>query len=208
MKTDVIHIFYLHYQVGPQVRILSERARKYGLGKSLLERLYSHYKTINSASMTKTHTSSLLTNYRCHASILMLASSLFYECTLLSQNKREAHPKASYPLVFLCTSVRQNGFSNCSPENEEEAKLLITKMIEFIQTWHSVPTEPFGLLASTKQQVINRISHRKSCNTTYCYYTGCLSSKDLEANERALHLPLPIPSGNTPHLQYSRFVKL
>ena len=154
MKMVLIHI---HYQVGPQVRIFSERARKYGLGESLLERLYSHYNATYSASMTKTHTSSLLTNYRCHASILMLASSLFYECTLLSQNKREAHPKAPYPLVFLCTSVRQDDFSNCPPENEEEAKLLITKMIEFIQTWHSAPTEPFGLLASTKQQVMNKL---------------------------------------------------
>ena len=141
------------FQVGPQVRVLSERARENGLGESLLERLFSHYKAIKHASMTETHTSSLLTNYRCHPSILMLASSLFYECTLLSQNKREAHPKAPYPLVFVCTSVRQDGFSNCSPENEEEAQLLITKMIEYIQTWHSTPTEPIGLLASTKQQV-------------------------------------------------------
>ena len=140
--------------MGPQVQILSERARKYGLGESLLERLYSHYEATNSVSMTKAHTSSLLTNYRCHPSILMLASSLFYECTLLSQNKREVHPKAPYPLAFLCTSMKQDEFSYYSPENEEEAKLLITKMIEFIQTWHSVPTEPIGLLASTKQQVI------------------------------------------------------
>ncbi len=145
------------FQVGPKVRIHSARARKYGLGESLIERLFSYYKTINYASTTKTHTSSLLTNYRCHPSILMLASSLFYECTLLSQNKREAHPKAPYPLVFLCTSVRQNEFSNCSPESEEEAKILITKMIELIQTWHSIPTEPIGLLASTKQQVIKKL---------------------------------------------------
>lgn len=142
--------------MGPQVRILSAGARKNGLGESVLERLFSHYKATDYASMTKTHTSSLLTNYRCHPSILMLASSLFYECTLLSQNKREAHPKAPYPLVFLCTSVRQVEFSNCSPENEEEAKVLIAKMIEFIQTWHPIPTEPIGLLASTKQQVITK----------------------------------------------------
>ena len=141
--------------MGPQVRTLSETARENGLGESLLERLFSHYKETNDGCMTKTHTSSLLTNYRCHASILMLASSLFYECALLSQNKREAHPNAPYPLVFLCTSVKKDEFSTCSPENEEEAKLLISKMIEFIQTWHLVPTEPFGLLASTKQQVIN-----------------------------------------------------
>lgn len=133
--------------------MLSDRARDNGLGESLLERLFSHYKAVDHGSLTKTHTSTLLTNYRCHPSVLMLASSLFYECTLISRNERRTHPKAPYPLVFTCTSVRQDGFSNCSPENEKEAKLLITKVIEFIQTWKSPPTEPIGLLASTKQQV-------------------------------------------------------
>lgn len=83
----------------------------------------------------------------------MLASSLFYECALLSQSKRETHPKAPYPLVFACTSLRLDGFSNCSPENEEEAEILIAKMIDYVHTWNIQPTEPIGLLASTKQQV-------------------------------------------------------
>lgn len=83
----------------------------------------------------------------------MLASSLFYECALLSRSNRKTHPKAPYPLVFACTSVDQNKISNCQPENEEEARLLITKMMEFIETWKPTPIEPIGLLASTKQQV-------------------------------------------------------
>lgn len=135
--------------MGPQVRVLSEKARNSGLGESLLERIYSCYKTSNDSLTSST----LLTNYRCHPSILMLASSLFYECTLISESRREAHPKAPYPLMFACTSLKQDNFRNCQPENEEEARLLITKMLEYIQSWPTPPTEPIGLLASTKQQV-------------------------------------------------------
>ena len=133
--------------------MLSETARKNGLGESILERLFSHYKAKRNLSLVNTHTSTLLTNYRCHPSILMLASSLFYECTLLSQTKRETHPKAPYPLVFACTSVHQNSYSDCDPENEEEAKLLIKKVVEFIRTWPNANKEQIGVLASTKQQV-------------------------------------------------------
>lgn len=133
--------------------MLSETACKFGLGESILERLFSHYKAKKRLSLIETHTSTLLTNYRCHPSILMLASSLFYECTLLSQTKRETHPKAPYPLVFACTSVSQNSYCNCHPENEQEAKLLINKLVEFIQTWPNPHKEQIGVLASTKQQV-------------------------------------------------------
>ena len=135
--------------MGPQVRVLSEKARNNGLGESLLERIYSCYKATDDSLISST----LLTNYRCHPSILMLASSLFYECTLISESRREAHPNAPYPLMFACTSLNQGNFRNCRPENEEEAKLLITKMLEYIQSWPTPPTEPIGLLASTKQQV-------------------------------------------------------
>lgn len=135
--------------MGPQVRVLSEKARNNGLGESLLERIYSCYKATNDPLTSST----LLTNYRCHPSILMLASSLFYECTLISESRREAHPKAPYPLMFACTSLKRDNFRNCQPENEEEAKLLINKMLEYIQSWPTPPTEPIGLLASTKQQV-------------------------------------------------------
>ena len=55
--------------------------------------------------------------------------------------------------MFACTSLKQDNFRNCQPESEEEARLLIIKMLEYIQSWPTPPTEPIGLLASTKQQV-------------------------------------------------------
>ena len=159
-------------QVGPQVRVLSETARNNGLGQSILERLFSHYKDVNYGDMTKSHTSTLLTNYRCHPSILMLASSLFYECTLISQTTRGTHPKAPYPLVFACSSVKQGNFHDCLPENEAEAILLINKLVEFIQTWTSPPKEQIGVLASTKQQV------RRAYLKSHTIYTNDSDTKD------------------------------
>ena len=143
-----------YIQVGPKVAVLSDIARKNGLGDSILERLFTRYKTFKNAATS--HAATLLTNYRCHPSILMLASSLFYECTLLSCSKNMAHPKAPFPLVFACTSFSQEGFSNLPAENEREAKMLVRKMLEFMREWPTQPDQPklvVGLLASTKQQV-------------------------------------------------------
>jgi len=129
-------------------------ARENGLGDSILERLFTHYKTLKKA--TTSHVATLLTNYRCHPSILMLASSLFYECTLLSRSTSRTHPKAPFPLVFTCTSLSQDGFSNLPAENEREATMLVRKMLEFVRDWPIQPNQPtpvVGLLASTKQQV-------------------------------------------------------
>ena len=134
------------------MRVVSEKARENGLGSSLLERLFDHYKA--NGHLVKTHTATLLTNYRCHPSILMMASSLFYEHTLVSRSRSVAHPKAPYPLVMACTSFEEKGFENLSVENLEEARLLISKMIEFIRSWPREDLkQPIGLLASTKQQV-------------------------------------------------------
>ena len=139
--------------MGPKVRVVSDKARDNGLGCSLLERLFVHYS--GNKQMTMSHTATLLTNYRCHPSILTMASSLFYECTLVSRSSSETHPMAPYPLVLVCTNFDQRGFENLSAENEEEAVLLIKKMMKFIQTRpsHFPIGSPIGLLASTNQQV-------------------------------------------------------
>lgn len=140
-------------QIGPQVVVLSDAARSNGLGTSVIERLHVHYKAHKKP--LKSHETTLLTNYRSHPSILMLASSLLYECTLLSRSHSEAHPKAPFPLVFLCTSLQEPTHSQLV-KDEAEAELIIVKMLEFIKSWPRDPddTKPtIGLLASTRQQV-------------------------------------------------------
>ena len=139
--------------------MLSETALENGLGVSLLERLYDCYKD---TTLQKSHTATLQTNYRCHPTILMLSSSLFYKHTLLSRSQSKPHPLAPYPLVFACTSLEDSIMENLSEVNKHEAELLIAKVIEFCHHWENnwdrLQEEAgrvlsIGVLASTREQV-------------------------------------------------------
>ena len=131
--------------------VLSEIAQEYELGMSLLERLFNLYKSTRSG--IRNHTASLLTNYRCHPSILAFTSSLFYQHTLLSRSTSETHPLAPFPLVFTCSSIDKNT-ANLPAEDLNEARVLVEKMYSFVSTWpRSKPKQRVGLLASTRKQV-------------------------------------------------------
>ena len=147
---DKLYMFF--FQVGPKVAVYNKTAQEKGLGTSLLERLFSLYKETRAE---RSHVSTLLTNYRCHPSILMLASSLFYECTLLSRSDSKALPAAPFPVIFECSSVDRDNFANALAEDKEEGLTLISRMIDFIQNdWpRSAKQTSIGLLASTRKQV-------------------------------------------------------
>ena len=130
--------------------VLSELAQQYELGVSLLERLFNLYKS----KRCDHHTASLLTNYRCHSSILSFTSSLFYQHTLLSRRSSETHPLAPYPLVFTCTSVN-NSIKSLPAEDLHEAEVLIEKLESFVSQWpRSNPKQTVVVLASARKQVI------------------------------------------------------
>ena len=100
----------------------------------------------------------MLTNYRCHASIVTLSSSLYYEHTLLPRSKNRTHPRAPYPLVFIATSLEDNViFSDVPAQDYKEVDVLLNEVLLFLKTWPSDwqfrkhPT--IGILASTKEQV-------------------------------------------------------
>ena len=69
----------------------------------------------------------LLTNYRCHDSILRLPSNLFFNSTLQVRTNSELHPKTSSALHFVCTSMRSVVVSeeDCS---EEEASITLQQV--------------------------------------------------------------------------------
>ena len=135
--------------------MLSKLAQDNELGDSLLERLFTYYKTAYPISISlKNHTASLLTNYRCHSSILTLTSSLFYQHTLLSRSTSETHPLAPYPLVFICSSIKKQSLKNLPAENPNEARVLVQNMHTYIDNWPRSKERPtVGLLASTREQV-------------------------------------------------------
>ena len=131
--------------------VLSKAARENGFGTSLIERLFLHYKKNR---VDKKFASTLLTNYRSHPSILMLASTLLYECRLLSRSTSEAHPLAPYPVIFACSSLQQDGFRNRPAVNEVEARIVVSKALKFIQSWPLSREKPVvGLLATSYHQV-------------------------------------------------------
>ena len=154
-KQDVIH-FFCESQVGPKVAVYNKTAQEEGLGTSLLERLFSLYKE---AKVERSYASILLTNYRCHPSILMLASSLFYQCSLLSRSDSRALPKAPFPIIFECSSVKKENYANAPAEDVKEAEALVKRMMDFIQNdWpKSAKQTSVGLLASTRKQVCVRM---------------------------------------------------
>ena len=134
--------------------MLSELAQEYEMGSSLLERLFNSYKSTNKNAGVLNNTISLLTNYRCHSSILTLTSSLFYQHTLLSRSTSETHPLAPYPLVFTCSSIEKQSLKNLPAENWNEARVLVEKMHIFVEKWpRKNPKDIVGLLASTRKQV-------------------------------------------------------
>ena len=141
-------------QVGPKVSVLSEVANENGLGESIIERLLKLYDQQMSKEDINSSRYSLLTNYRCHPSILMLASSLFYDCSLQSRGSTETHPLAPYPIVFQCSSLKEE-LSISSAVNEMEVKLLLQKAFEFIKAWPKTEGGPpsIALLAESDAQV-------------------------------------------------------
>ena len=70
----------------------------------------------------------LLTNYRCHDSILRLPSNLFFHSTLQVRTNSELHPKTSSALHFVCTSMKSMVASkeDCS---EEEASITLQQVV-------------------------------------------------------------------------------
>jgi superfamily I DNA and/or RNA helicase/exoribonuclease R len=124
-----------HCQVGPDVLVLGDMARKHGLATSLLERIHKYYNEIGEISCSF----SLLSNYRSHSGIMMLPSSLFYGSTLQCNVNTGTHPDAPFPLVFVCSSIENISSANSNGTDEMEAMTLVNEVEKYI--WNSWPEE-------------------------------------------------------------------
>ena len=118
--------------------MLGDDPQKYGLGKSLLERLHALY-TDKRNSNAENHCSTLLANYRCHRALLALPSYLFYQSALVT-NKEAAkqaqlHPKTSFPLHFICSSLDDTLLKVEESTNADEAELLLRAAAEYVKEW-------------------------------------------------------------------------
>ena len=118
-------------QVGPSLLVLGDDARRYGLKLSLFERLHAMY--VEKGECTQTHSITLLTNYRCHHTILSLPSYLFYESALLTKAKASTHSSLN-GLHFICSSLDAFVKEVKSNVNMLEVTLLMQEALAFVES--------------------------------------------------------------------------
>ena len=126
---------------------------------SLLERLLEHYEKLSGPDINHLR-ATLRTNYRCVKEILELPSSLFYQSKLIPAARGILpHPKAPYPLVFVCSSLQKVTKCVESDTSDIEARILIRKMIELLdpwpREWRYRCLEDVCVMAISRRQVIN-----------------------------------------------------
>ena len=132
--------------------MLGDETRESGFKLSLLERLQIEYDKIGGPALDYLVT--LSTNYRCHKDILAIPNQLFYSGLKSKAPRADLHPKAPYPLLFICSNLTSNGCS-C----EVEAHLLLDQVNFFVQHWPSNSSwgnyklEKIAVVTSTYPQV-------------------------------------------------------
>ena len=146
--------------------VLGDIPREHGLKLSLLERLHQRYRDEKLAEFSMKHTASLLTNYRCHHALLSLPSYLFYDSALITAAKSATclHPKARFPLHFICSSLADDIWEIRDSKNELEASLLLKEALKYIDEWPTLELEDKDLqniciMAATANQVKTEAIH-------------------------------------------------
>ena len=140
--------------------MLGSDPQQYGLNRSLLERLYTLYDH-QQPSTIENHRVTLITNYRCHRSLLALPSYLFYNSALITNNMAEKqallHPDTTFALQFICSSLDKDIFKVEKSTNENEADLLLDAAAEYVRNWPSEwgkkDLSKVCLMATTANQV-------------------------------------------------------
>ena len=108
--------------------MLGDETRDSGFKLSLLERLQMEYEKIGEPA--KDYLLTLSTNYRCHEDILAIPNQLFYSGLKSKAQKADPHPKAPFPLLFICSNLTPNVCSS-----EIEADVLLQQVNFFVQHW-------------------------------------------------------------------------
>ena len=127
--------------------VYSHFAQKWGLQRSLPERLFDYYHE------TKTdvdrNVKFLTKNYRCHPDILQFPSDNFYGKELIPCSEEAAHPKFG-PLLFFSDSGVEEALKN-SYRNVTEASEVVRRVKELSDEW----PEEWGVKDLSKIGVIS-----------------------------------------------------
>ena len=142
--------------------MLGELAIKNGLSQSLLERLYTVYNDERLTDASSVHSATLLTNFRCHHSILSLPSYLFYDSTLITAAEAvtHLHPKVKYPLHFICSDLSK-AKEVCASSNDFEVAILLKEINKYVKSWSNQwgkkDLSKICVMATTAHQVSQKL---------------------------------------------------
>ena len=103
-----------------------------------MERLHQTYNLSDRLkNAANSHSATLLNNYRCHRALLSLPSYLFYDSALLSKAESNAqlHPKAEFPLHFICSSLESIKCGVQDNSYESEAEILLDEVMSYVSEW-------------------------------------------------------------------------
>ena len=139
--------------------VLGEEPQQYGLAVSVLERLYDLYQKVGGAA--KPYCAHLSTNFRCHLKILNLARQIAYKMPLQCKvPDHSAHPKAKFPLQFMCSSLDVAVQATDSSVNRAEAKVVLEEASRFFMDW---PAHNWG------KRDLSQICFLSPCRGQVCF---------------------------------------
>ena len=146
--------------------MLGEKPQKYGLAVSLLERLYDLYQELG--EVAKPYCAHLSTNFRCHSAILGLAQQVAYKSPLSCEvPDHSAHPEATFPLRFVCTSLDSRVRATESSICEVEVDSALKEASHFLLKW---PAHNWGDQDVTKLCFLSPC-RGQVCSPTHSFFT-------------------------------------
>ena len=96
---------------------------------------------------------SLNTNYRCHEDVMRIPNDLFYDSKIKSCSRNaSAHPQATYPLLFVCSSLASgvNDYLGANLLLEQIKRLVIDS---WPLCWGEKDPKKICLLTASQSQV-------------------------------------------------------
>ena len=112
------------------------------------------------AETAASHIFHLNVNYRCHGEIMKILNNLFYKKEIISNPvNAKCHPKAPYPLLFVCSSLSSGPVS--SPmESQKEAHIVLDFLQELVienwpkAEWGDKNLSDVSVIAASRTQVL------------------------------------------------------
>lgn len=151
--------------MGPSVYSKRWWAEDLGPGRSLLERLFTHYqKTVSQEDSTSADNGSnetpyvvmLTENYRCHEDILAFPSECFYGGELLARGDQLTHPSIPALSFYTAQGRDEKLEGSLAYYNLAEVAEIVKRVEELVNLWPRDWKGSIGVLTPYRDQVIKK----------------------------------------------------